>query len=176
MMHFSLLNATWLFDSWIFFLWCCCCSSTMMLSTAFLQKACENKEQNNNKPNQDEVVDMMQLQKSLLNTITCFFVCVAVLSLLLFAIANQCRQKGKFSRVSELINFLSANCLAWVRQDKFILGAPLRCLFFRLLRAKLEKWKSDVRTFLRTVSWCLAWKSWIISSKWKKIQKWGAVF
>ena len=48
----------------------------------------KNKQQNNNKPNQDEVVDMMQLQKSLLNIITCFFgVCVAIAVVVVVAIA-----------------------------------------------------------------------------------------
>ena len=72
----------------------------------------KNKEQNNNKPNQDKAVDVTQLQKSSLNMITCFFVCVAVAIIVVVAIANQCRQKEKFFRVSELINFLSENCLA----------------------------------------------------------------
>ena len=75
----------------------------------------KNKEQNNNKPNQDKVFDVIQLQKSLLNTIMCFFLlCVAVAVVVVVAIANQCRQKEKFVRVSKLLNFLSANYLARV--------------------------------------------------------------
>ena len=49
----------------------------------FCKKRMKNKQQNNNKPNQDKAVDMTQLQKSLLNIIMCFFVCVLLLPLLL---------------------------------------------------------------------------------------------
>ena len=70
---------------------------------------------------------MTQPQKSLLNMIMCFFLlCVAVAVVVVVAIANQCRQKEKFVRVSELLNFSSANCVARVQQKKVILGAPAR--------------------------------------------------